>query len=111
MNGRNLYPAQGNNVYIFPGVGMGVVASGASRVTDEMFLVAAQTVAQEVSETDLSYGRVYPPLPRIREVSLAVAIAVAEVAYKDGLAVTPRPANLKEYIQGLMFEPEYTGYI
>nr|WP_320009498.1 NAD-dependent malic enzyme [uncultured Desulfobulbus sp.] len=111
MNGRNLYPAQGNNVYIFPGVGMGVVASGASRVTDEMFLVAAQTVAQEVSEADLNYGRVYPPLPRIREVSLAVAVAVAEVAYREGLAVTPRPDDLSAYIQGLMFEPEYEDYI
>ena len=110
-HGRTFIPAQGNNVYIFPGVGMGVMASGSCRVTDEMFLVAARIVAGEVSETDLEHGRVYPPLPRIREVSLAVAVAVAEVAYKEGLASIPRPEDMCEYIRSLMFEPEYESYI
>lgn len=110
-HGRKLYPSQGNNVYIFPGVGLGVMASGSSRVTDEMFLVAARVVAQEVSASDLEYGRVYPPLPRIREVSLAVAVAVAEVAYAEGLAARPRPDDLRVYIRSLMFEPEYRSYI
>jgi malate dehydrogenase (oxaloacetate-decarboxylating)(NADP+) len=109
--GRKLYPAQGNNVYIFPGVGMAVMACGAVRVTDEMFLVAARVVAGEVSEADLQYGRVYPPLPRIREVSLAVALAVVEVAYRNGLAAKPRPDDLEEHIRSLMFEPEYQQYI
>lgn len=111
MFGRVLFPSQGNNVYIFPGVGMGVMASGATRVINEMFLVAARTVAAEVSETDLEHSRVYPPLPRIREVSLAVAVAVAEVAYDKGLASKPRPENLEEYIKKMMFEPEYQSYI
>jgi malate dehydrogenase (oxaloacetate-decarboxylating)(NADP+) len=110
-HGRKLFPAKGNKVYIFPGVGMGVMACGAVRVTDEMVLVAARVVAGEVSEADLQYGRVYPPLPRIREVSLAVALAVAEVAYRDGLAAKPRPDNLEEHISSLMFEPEYQSYI
>ncbi len=109
--GRTFYPSQGNNVYIFPGVGMGVMASGSCRVTDEMFLIAAKVVAQEVSEADLQDGRVYPPLPRIREVSLAVAVAVAEVAYREGLASKPMPEDLGEYIRSLMFEPEYQSYI
>jgi malate dehydrogenase (oxaloacetate-decarboxylating)(NADP+) len=90
---------------------MGVMASGAVRVTDEMFLTAARVVASEVSEADLQYGRVYPPLPRIREVSLAVAVAVAEVAYANGLAAKPRPDDLSEHIRSLMFEPEYQIYI
>jgi malate dehydrogenase (oxaloacetate-decarboxylating)(NADP+) len=111
LNGRTLYPSQGNNVYIFPGVGMGVMASGAVRVTDEMFLVAARAVAREVSETDLQSGRIYPPLPQIREVSLAVAVAVAEVAYTHGLAAKPRPDDLAASIRLLMFEPEYQKYI
>ncbi len=109
--GKKLFPSQGNNVYIFPGVGMGVMASGAVRVTDEMFLVAARVVAQEVTEADLQFGRVFPPLPRIREVSLAVAVAVAEVAYNNGLASKPRPDDLLEHIQSLMFEPEYQVYV
>jgi malate dehydrogenase (oxaloacetate-decarboxylating)(NADP+) len=111
VHGRKHYPSQGNNVYIFPGVGMGVMASGAVRVTDEMFLAAARIVASEVSESDLQYGRIYPPLPRIREVSLAVAVAVAELAYKEGLAARPRPDDLQAYISSLMFEPDYHNYI
>lgn len=108
--GKRYVPAQGNNVYIFPGVGMGVIASRASQVTNEMFLAAARIVAREVSETDLRIGRIYPPLPRIREVSLAIAVEVAEIAYRQGLATTVRPDNLQEYIAGLMYEPEYTSY-
>jgi malate dehydrogenase (oxaloacetate-decarboxylating)(NADP+) len=110
-HGRKLYPSQGNNVYIFPGVGMGVLASGSVRVTNEMFLTAARIVAQEVSEADLQFGRVYPPLPRIREVSMNVALAVAEEAYHNGLAAKPRPDDLEEHIRSLMFEPEYQSYI
>ena len=109
--GRRFVPAQGNNVYIFPGVGMAVMASGASRVTNEMFLVAARTLAQEVSETDLRIGRIYPPLPRIRDVSLAIAVAVADVAYRTGLALRPRPDDLSGYIESMMYEPEYHSYV
>jgi len=111
VNGKKHVPAQGNNVYIFPGVGMGVMASWATRVTDEMFLAAARVVSQEVSATDLRIGRIYPPLPRIREVSTAVAVAVAEVAYKSGIAAKPRPDDLTGYIESLMYEPEYESYV
>ncbi len=110
-HGKKLFPAQGNNVYIFPGVGMGVMASGAVRVTDEMFLEAARIVAGEVTEEDLQLGRVYPALPRIREVSLAVAVAVAEMAYAAELAGKPKPENITEHIRSLMFEPDYQNYL
>ncbi len=109
--GRKFVPGQGNNVYIFPGVGMGVMASGATQVTNEMFLVAARTVANEVSETDLRIGRIYPPLPRSRDVSKEIAIAVADLAYRRGLASRPRPENLEEFIDSLMYNPEYQSYI
>ncbi len=111
FNGRRMVPAQGNNVYIFPGVGLGVIASWARHVTDEMFLVAARTLAREVSETDLKIGRVFPPLPRIREVSMAIAVAVADVAFQRKLATKPRPGDLDGYIQGLIYEPEYQSYV
>jgi malate dehydrogenase (oxaloacetate-decarboxylating)(NADP+) len=111
VNGQRLVPGQGNNVYIFPGVGMGVMASGAGHVTNEMFLVAARTLAMEVSETDLRFGRVYPPLPRIRDVSLAVAVAVADIAYTRGIASRPRPADLPAFIESLMYEPDYQPYV
>ena len=108
---KRYVPAQGNNVYIFPGVGLGIMASWATQVTDEMFLVAARTLVQEVSDTDLRIGRIYPPLPRIREVSLAIAVAVAEVAYRNGLASRPRPDDLESFITSLMYEPDYQSYV
>ncbi len=111
VQGRKFVPGQGNNVYIFPGIGMGVMASWATQVTDEMFLTAARVLAQEVSETDLRIGRVYPPLPRIREVSMAIAVAVADLAYSTGLASRPRPEDLLGYIGSLMYEPEYQPYV
>jgi len=111
VHGKTFVPAQGNNVYIFPGVGLAVMASWARHVSDEMFLVAARTLAQMVSEADLEQGRILPPLARIRELSAVIATAVAEVAYKRGFATKPRPENLPEYIRSLMYEPEYHNYI
>ncbi len=109
--GKRLVPAQGNNVYIFPGVGLGVIASGARQVTEEMFFAAAQALASEVSAGDLEQGSVYPPLARIREVSAAIAAVVAEVAYRRDLATRPRPDDLAAYIKSLMYEPKYQSYV
>ena len=111
VHGKKFVPAQGNNVYIFPGVGLGIIASWAGHVPDEMFLVAARALAQLVSEADLEQGRIIPPLTRIREVSAVIATAVAEVAYKRGFATKPKPEDLPEYIRSLMYEPEYHSYI
>ena len=111
LEGKRLVPAQGNNVYIFPGVGLGVIACGARHVTDEMFFVAAKALAAEVSEDDLEQGSVYPPLTRIREVSVTIAAAVAEVAYHRDLATKSRPEDLSAYIRSLMYEPKYQSYI
>jgi malate dehydrogenase (oxaloacetate-decarboxylating)(NADP+) len=110
VNGRTLVPAQGNNVYIFPGVGLGVTASLAKHVTDEMFFVAARVLAEQVPQSDLDQGRIYPPLTRIREVSLHIALATAGVAYHRGLARAPRPDDLGAYIRSLMYEPVYPSY-
>ena len=79
-------PRQGNNSYIFPGVGLGAIASGTRRITDEMFMGAALALAHLVSEADLAQGSLYPALPRIREVSAHIAAEVAQVAYTRGLA-------------------------
>lgn len=105
--GRTLVPGQGNNAYIFPGLGLGVVAVEAAHVTDEMFMAAAHTLAARVSDQDLDSGSVYPPLREIRNVSLAIAVAVAEVAYAQGLARVPRPGDLAAYIRSQMFDPVY----
>jgi malate dehydrogenase (oxaloacetate-decarboxylating)(NADP+) len=111
FGGRRYVPRQGNNSYIFPGVGLGAVAIGASRVTDEMFMAAARALAQTVTTADLDQGSLYPPLQSIRSASLAVATAVAEVAFERDLAGIERPGDLPEYIRAQMYVPEYPSYV
>lgn len=111
FNGQTYVPGQGNNSYIFPGVGLGVLVSRAQHVTDEMFFVAARTLANRVTEADLAQGRIYPALTRIREVSAAIAVAVAEVAFARGLTNLPRPVDLLAQVRAQMYEPEYIDYV
>jgi len=106
-DGARWRPGQGNNAYVFPGVGLGVVGAEATEVTDAMFLAAARALADLVLPEDLAAGAVYPPLASIREVSLAIGTAVAEVAYETGLARAPRPASIGDYLAGLMYDPRY----
>ena len=110
IDGRTHVPRQGNNSYIFPGVGLGVIASGASRVTDEMFMAAANELAAQVREDDLRQGSLYPPLASIREVSAHIAAATAAVAYRRGLARGAPPENLLEAVRAQMYEPRYRTY-
>src|SRR5690349_3225953 len=107
LNGRTFVPRQGNNSYIFPGVGLGVIASSSRLVTDEMFMAAAHTLADCVGKEDLAQGSLYPALPRIREVSARIAAAVADVAYQRGLADGPAPNDVKGLVQSQMYEPKY----
>lgn len=110
LNGKTHVPGQGNNAYVFPGVGLGVVATGAKRVTNAMFVKAARALAALVREEELAEGRVYPSLQRIHEVSLEIAIAVAQEAYASQLTGQSRPADLKAHIQAHMYKPEYRDY-
>jgi malate dehydrogenase (oxaloacetate-decarboxylating)(NADP+) len=107
VNGTTFVPRQGNNSYIFPGVGLGVIASGARHVTDEMFMGAAFALARLVSESDLRQGSLYPALSRIREVSAHIAARVAEVAFKNRLTDLSVPRNMLAHVQAEMYEPVY----
>ena len=107
FEGHTFVPGQGNNAYIFPGLGLGVTAVHSRRVTDPMFFAAAKTLAGLVTEKDLATGCIFPPLTRIREISAAIAVAVAEVAYEQGLAEEPRPRDLEAHVRSLMYEPVY----
>ncbi len=105
-----LVPGQGNNAYIFPGVGLGAIVSGTRQVTNEMFLAAAESLAQQVTDHDLSLGRIYPPLTKIRDVSAHVAAAVASVAYRSGLATNPEPEDILAEVRANMYQPVYPDY-
>ncbi|MBP1620430.1 MAG: NAD-dependent malic enzyme, mitochondrial [Acidobacteria bacterium] len=107
---QTFVPRQGNNSYIFPGVGLGAIAVGARRITDEMFMAAARTLAARVSQQDLDQGSLYPPLAKVRDVSAYIAAAVAEVAYAQGHAAVPRPADLLAYVTEQMYDPTYPVY-
>jgi malate dehydrogenase (oxaloacetate-decarboxylating)(NADP+) len=111
LDGRTFIPSQGNNAYIFPGIGLGIVSIQSRRVTDRMILAAARALAAEVTETDLAEGRIYPPLAHIREVSVKVALAVASEAYDQELAAAPRPPNLASHIRAQVFMPRYAEYV
>jgi malate dehydrogenase (oxaloacetate-decarboxylating)(NADP+) len=107
---KTFVPRQGNNSYIFPGVGLGAIASGTRRITDEMFMGAALALAHLVSEADLAQGSLYPALPRIREVSAQIAAKVAEVAYTRRLASGQAPHDVLAHVKSHMYEPRYCSY-
>jgi malate dehydrogenase (oxaloacetate-decarboxylating)(NADP+) len=111
VEGKTLVPRQGNNSYIFPGVGLGAIVSKARRMSDGMFMAAARTLAGLVDEADLAQGSLYPALSRIREVSAAIAVAVAESAYAEGLAGKPRPADVLADVKSEMYDPHYSSYV
>ena len=111
LNGHTLVPRQGNNSYIFPGVGLGAIASGARLITDNMFMSAARTLANLVTQSDLDQGSLYPALPRIREVSAHIAAAVAQIAYQHALAAGPVPNDLLAHVQSQVYDPRYCEYV
>ena len=107
LDGRRHVARQGNNSYIFPGVGLGAIVSRASAITDEMFMAAARSLAGDVTEADLAQGSLYPPLTAIRSVSARIGAEVARVAYERKLAREPRPADLPAFVKSRMYEPRY----
>ena len=109
--GQTFVPGQGNNSYIFPGVGLGVVTVAARRVTDSMFMAAAKALSLQVTEEDLELGRVYPSLTKIRAVSANIAASVAEVAYDENLTNQPRPYNILAYVKSMMYQPDYISFV
>jgi malate dehydrogenase (oxaloacetate-decarboxylating)(NADP+) len=109
--GKTLIPGQGNNVYIFPAIGLAVLATEASRVTQEMFICAARAVAEQVSQEQLDSGLIYPPQSRILEASLHAAERVAELIFERGLARVPRPADVAAHVRSCAYSPVYTNYV
>jgi malate dehydrogenase (oxaloacetate-decarboxylating)(NADP+) len=107
LDGRTYVPGQGNNAYIFPALGLGVLTSRARHVTHAMFLEAARALANQVVPEDLEQGRIYPSFKRIREVSAAIAVAVAAEAWRSGQAPGAPPSDLAAAIAAAMYWPEY----
>jgi malate dehydrogenase (oxaloacetate-decarboxylating)(NADP+) len=111
LNGRVFVPGQGNNMFIFPGVGLGAVMCGARKITDAMFFTAAKTLAHMVTDEELETGTMYPDLSKIRQISLAIATAVGRMAYDQGLATTPEPEDIRQWVRDRMYHPEYRTFV
>ena len=111
FNGKVLVPGQGNNMFIFPGIGLGAVCCGARKITDEMFFTAAKTLAHMVTEEELNAGTIYPDLGKIRQISLAIAAAVCRLAWDEGLARYAEPEDIRHYVREQMYRPDYRPYI
>ena len=110
LDNQTFVPGQGNNAYIFPGIGLGAIISQARTITDEMFLAAAHSLANQVSDADLKRGRVYPQLSRIRKVSALIAYDVARLAFDRGLTDMPEPEDIEAEIRNYMYRPVYPHY-
>lgn len=110
-DGHRFVPGQGNNVYIFPAMGMAIYATEARRVTDELFIEAAKAVAEQVTEANLASGLIYPPQSVILETSLHVAVRVAEAIFDAGLAGVERPADFDGFIHDKAYRPEYRSLV
>jgi malate dehydrogenase (oxaloacetate-decarboxylating)(NADP+) len=107
FNDKHFVPRQGNNSYIFPGVGLGAILTGTKRITAPMFMAAARTLAAMATESDLAQGSLYPPLSSIRDVSAQIAVAVAEIAFREKLATVEQPPDLLAWVNSRMYQPRY----
>lgn len=107
VNGRTHRPGQGNNAYVFPGVGLGMIACRGTAIPDAVFLEAARELARTLDEADLALGALYPRIDEIRSVSLRIATAVATYAWEHGLTSAERPDDVEEHIRSLMYDPSY----
>jgi malate dehydrogenase (oxaloacetate-decarboxylating)(NADP+) len=107
--GKTFVPGQGNNVYIFPAMGMAIFATEAKRVTEEMFIVAARAVAEQVTDQSLATGLIYPPQSQILKASLHVASRVAEYIFDKNLARVSRPNDIGALIRARAYRPVYSS--
>ena len=107
--GRKFRVGQGNNVFIFPGLGLGALASRARRVTHGMTNAASKTLASQVTDAELEVGLLFPSVARLRAVTIEIAVAVARQAVRDGVADVPAD-EIEEQVRLTMWEPDYPEY-
>ncbi|XP_075779935.1 NADP-dependent malic enzyme [Pelodiscus sinensis] len=111
-SGCTFYPGQGNNAYVFPGVALGVVSCGLRYISEDIFLTTAEVIAQQVSKKHLEEGRLYPPLVTIQDVSLKIAVKIAEQAYSNKTAsFYPEPEDKEAFIRSQVYSTDYDNFV
>ncbi len=110
VDGRPRVIGQANNVFVFPGLGLGVIAAEARTVSDRMFLLAARTLAAHVTDARLETGAIYPQVADLRAVTRAIAVAVASEAVSAGVAGVAADADIEDLVDAAMWWPAYVPY-
>lgn len=108
--GRPVTIGQANNVFVFPGIGLGVIASQSRQVTDRMFLIAARTLASWVTSHRLDEGALYPALGNLRDISRSIAVAVAREASVAGVGRPMTDTQIEDTVNRQMWWPDYVAY-
>ena len=106
---KTLIPGQGNNLYIFPAVGLAIYATRAKRVTDEMFIAAARAVADQVTQAELDAGLLYPPQTEILKTEITTAVKVGEIIFARGLAGAgvKKPSDMRAFVEAQLYKPDH----
>lgn len=107
LNGKTFVPRQGNNSYVFPGIGLGALYTKAKLIPDGVFLAAARALTETVTDEDLANGSLFPSLTEVRSVSRHIAQRVAEYCLDSGIAQIERPADLTAALEEYMYKPKY----
>jgi malate dehydrogenase (oxaloacetate-decarboxylating)(NADP+) len=111
MNGKTFHPGQANNFYIFPAIGLATYVARPRRITDELFIVAAEASADQVGPILRHKGMLFPSQANILETEVTTATRVAEFMFDKGLAQVERPRDIRGWIEGQLYKPEYSTYI
>ncbi len=109
MDGKTYEPSQANNFYIFPAVGLAIVATEAKRVPDEIFIEAARATADQLTSEQLEKGMLFPPQGDILNVSIKTAVKSAEKIFALGLARVPKPDTVDHLIGSMLYKPAYAN--
>ncbi|WP_158742713.1 NAD-dependent malic enzyme [Acidisphaera sp. L21] len=107
IDGKTFHPGQANNFYIYPAIGLAVHAARPKLLTDECFIVAAQAMADQVSDDLRAMGRLFPSQSNILETEVTTAVRVAEFMFDKGLAQVERPADIRAWIEAQLYTPTY----
>ncbi|XXY52190.1 NAD-dependent malic enzyme [Sorangium sp. So ce269] len=113
LDGKTIPVGQGNNVFIFPGLGFGTILSDAREITDGMVLAAAYALVDYTAEKHLDTGLIYPPVEELQEVSTRVAVAVIRAAFAEGVATSAKldPASAEDHVKARFWQPRYLPFV